>query len=415
MLVPDIRCPALSSWSTLGGTLGGFQPSSEQKTGHLEDLLMNPEYHITEVQADDPKGLYAKAFSQLPEGADNKTVVETRNELLVKAVGRVTDRKWRALENRLSLELGATAGKVLGEFIFWSGKSHAPYGWLYKSRKDFEDPFDGLGLRNGEVQKARAILRGEKTWNGKTFRLVEEYQAGRRTATFFRVYFQAVAELLEIELSQETAEDFEWEDIFVDEIELSQETAELSQETPELSQEATTESTYRKDDRNLSLTESDEPAFAEPSPPEMNGKEEDKHSSPPVGDKRHSQEIDTPSQRTAGKKKVAEPVAPPKPNDNALLAEVKEILNPDSGRWHLATHVSAKHTAETVAKGIVSEDDTGEVVHSVPYEDVEAAIEYLRWEADEGNNRREGHPDGCGCLPCKVSSATNKDVGKDGK
>ncbi len=172
-----------------------------------------------------------------------------------------------------------------------------------------------------------------------------------------------------------------------------------------------------------------EPADAEPAVPEMNGKEEEpgsraayKHSSQPVGDKRHSQEVDTPGQRTAGKEKVEEPVAPPKPNDDALLAEVKEILNPDSGRWHLATHVSAKHTAETVAKGIVSEDDTGEVVHSAPYEDVEAAVEYLRWEAnkdaqagedeqlhqngtavrephlsaDEGNE----HPDDCGCLSC---------------
>jgi len=145
-----------------------------------------------------------------------------------------------------------------------------------------------------------------------------------------------------------------------------------------------------------------EPAFAEPAVPEMNEKEEKKPIAPPVGDKRHSQDGDTPGQRTAAKVKVEEPVAPPKPSDDILLAEIKDILNPDSDRWPLAAHVSAKHTAQTVAKGILCEDDIGEVVHSVPYEDVEAAIEYLRWEADEGV-RREGHPDGCGCLPCELS------------
>jgi hypothetical protein len=318
---------------------------------------------------------------------------------------------WPMLRKRLTKVFGPEAALFLEHLIFYSGKSHARWGWVWKSRDELEDIESGIGLGNAYQTKARKILRGEKA----TPRVVAECRPSRRRATFYRVDLVAVADLIGVEISESFHVTTQTMEAPEEDPESFQETTQWLQETTESFQETASVETSVETSVDSLLQRAAEPADAEPAVPEMNGKKEDKHPSPPVGDKRHSQDSDTPGQRTAGKKKVEEPVAPPKPNDDALLAEVKEILNPDSGRWHLATHVSAKHTAQTVAKGIVSEDDTGEVVHSVPYEDVEAAIEYLRWEADEGNNRREGHPDGCGCLPCKVSSATNKDVGKDGK
>jgi hypothetical protein len=388
MLVPDIRCPALSSWSTLGGTLGGFHPSSEQKNRPLEDLLMDTQYHNSD-------------FDVEAQQAARDAVMEIQ----------------------LFPELGVQLRKALGygphvdmlqHLCYWFHPRHRKMQNRWTLWKTFDEWHEECGLTERQVKKGRKVLAEKSLVTAKR---------GQYSRVYYRVDWLALADALGVEHGDESIPDgisvqngkeegssFQTalassfiSDGITDEFIPDGITVRLN--TEDYAEEYLQESSL--------LQRGDEPAFAEPSPPEMNGKEEDKHSSPPVGDKRHSQDSDTPSQRTAGKEKVEEPVAPPKPSDDALLAEVKDILNPDSGRWHLATHVSAKHTAETVAKGIVSEDDTGEVVHSVPYEDVEAAVEYLRWEANNLHERlhqngtsvggvSEEHPDGCGCLPCEL-------------
>jgi hypothetical protein len=133
------------------------------------------------------------------------------------------------------------------------------------------------------------------------------------------------------------------------------------------------------------LQRAPEPAFAEPGAQEMNKEIEPKDSSlssPPVGDKRHSQEGEAPGQKQAAREQVQDAVAlkPPKPDDDTLLAEVREVLDPDSGRWWGAKHISDRHAPEKVAEYLAGEDE-------LPYDgraaELEPLVRYVLWEASE--------------------------------
>jgi hypothetical protein len=97
-----------------------------------------------------------------------------------------------------------------------------------------------------------------------------------------------------------------------------------------------------------------EPAFAEPAPPQINKDKEPK-----------------------------EGVAPPKPDDDTLLAEVKEILDSNSGRWSYACYIKNDYPPEKVAGYIITNAEDikrPEVVTSVPRDELEQAVGYVLWE-----------------------------------
>ena len=67
----------------------------------------------------------------------------------------------------------------------------------------------------------------------------------------------------------------------------------------------------------------------------------------------------------------------PKPDDDTLLAEVREILNPDTGRWWGAKYISERHPPKKVAEYLAGEDE-------LPYDgraaELEPVVRYVLWE-----------------------------------
>jgi len=119
----------------------------------------------------------------------------------------------------------------------------------------------------------------------------------------------------------------------------------------------------------------------------MNGKEEEKDARASFSDNRHSQNGHTPSEKKAAKEVVSEPPPPAKPDNHTLLAEVREILNPDGRRWPDAHYIKKNfsfHMAEKVAGYIVTnaEDiELPEVATSAPREELVKAVAYVMWGA----------------------------------
>jgi hypothetical protein len=170
------------------------------KTSLLRRPVLDTEYHST---SSNNTSIY---FDLLPEGPDNDAVSEMRDEL-VKNAG-----DWPMLRRRLTKVFGGDTALFLEYLIFWSGKSHAPDGWVWKSRDEIEDLEKGTGQGHREQEKARKILRGDKPRDGRTFQVVEECRPSRRRATFYRVDLAAVANIIGVELLSAIEDDFVWFD-----------------------------------------------------------------------------------------------------------------------------------------------------------------------------------------------------------
>ena len=137
-----------------------------------------------------------------------------------------------------------------------------------------------------------------------------------------------------------------------------------------------------------SLQEAPEPAFAEPGAMNGNGKKEEKDSPPPVEDKRHSQDSDTPSTEQALRDEVEEVVAPPKPDDDTLLAEMKDVLDPSGDRWWAASVFPNMDTlASSVVVGFIrknpEEIESPETLLSATDEELTQAVTYVMWAERE--------------------------------
>ena len=135
-----------------------------------------------------------------------------------------------------------------------------------------------------------------------------------------------------------------------------------------------------------------EPAFAEPAPPEINKKEEPKDSSlssPPAQDKRHSENGHAPSQNAAVRDKVEKDVTPPKPANKTLLADVREILHQDSGRWWGATFIAdrrkdyAPEAVATIMLKSVEEIEAPQIFAEADRAALVDTISYVLWEAEQ--------------------------------
>ena len=96
----------------------------------------------------------------------------------------------------------------------------------------------------------------------------------------------------------------------------------------------------------------------------MNGKIS-KEQQEPIGDERHSQK-------------------PPKPDDDALLAEIKAVLDPDTG-WCYAGLVRVKrdfYTPKKIAESLAMDEDLPR--YNGRAKELEPVVRYVFWEESRG-------------------------------
>ncbi len=269
---------------------------------------------------------------------------------------------------------------MLQHFVYWfhPSKPKMQRRWtLYKTYKEWHSE---CGLSDRQVKKGRKILRD--------LGLAAE-KKGPHGRVHYRVDWVALAKALGLDAITDQSDDIdEWFDDEIDEISLDGTTdqGQIGRHGDQGSLDGITDRPNTGDyagdyfQENPTLQVAAEPAFAEPAAHEINGKKEQKQVvDQPGGDKRHSQDGDTPGEKKAARLKVVEePVAPPKPDDGALLADVREILNPDTGRWWGAKHISERHSPEKVAQFLAGEDE-------LPYdgraEELEPVVRYVMWGA----------------------------------
>lgn len=307
------------------------------------------------------------------------------------------------LMTRLTQVLGPTVERdIVHQLVYWFSKPKMQHRWwAYLTRENWRDQ---RGLNRKQVDKGRRRLKAHPSG------MVEE-KMGPYKRVHYRVDWVALADVLRTPLKGVPMEDdFDFFEDFEEEVLRPPLKGTPKPSDPPLG-DADPSAPPQMDDAPDTYPENSpkggvpsntgayavafsqdnptavaaEPTFAEPAAREINGKEEKEDSSSPVGDKRHSQNGHAPSETTATKVKVAEPVAPPKPDDDTLLAEVRELLNPDSGRWWAARFVTDEHKPEKLAKYIVDETEIerGETVDGAPPEELEAAIRYVMWLGEE--------------------------------
>ncbi len=344
----------------------------------------------------------AQAFTAFPEQSNE--VVKATSQYITQ---QVEEREERPLRVVLARHFGSVVGSFLEHLVFWAGKSsHCENGWFYQKRDEI---YDRCGCDRREQTLARKVLRGDRAWKGKTFNLLHEDRPSRRKATHFRVDLIALADLLDVILPDELlpVEDLDDFDLLDEDAPESpyRATHETPEETPESPNRATESPNRATESPNraasaLSSTSSSalssSPSLLQSganqktdSRPDQKNNDfetlEEHHSNRPVTDKRHSQDGATQSEEQAAREEVDEPKAPPLPTDSNLLADLREVLEPDSGRWHrdYAENVrknygkSSAYSPERLARNLADDPD-------LPYADRKAdlvpCLRYLFWE-----------------------------------
>jgi hypothetical protein len=139
------------------------------------------------------------------KGQDNRgrSVHRSKDELEVLKAPLITDPQsgktdYLKLQARLVRAFGPAAGILCRELVFLTGRSKLEDGWVYNSR-DAWRARTGLGHR--ALEKARAILRGDRPWAGKTHEVLEERRPSRRAPTEYRLDLVAVAGVLGVDMS----------------------------------------------------------------------------------------------------------------------------------------------------------------------------------------------------------------------
>lgn len=317
------------------------------------------------------------------------------------------------LERRLISVLGPTSEAIMiHQLVYWFSKRKMQNRWsAYKTYKEWKDE---RGLNRKQVDKGRKRLNANK--------LVEE-KYGNYKRIEYQVDWVKLAELLLIPLKG--GQSYDLDDLKDDDFDVLgeeplyplkggqsssdipkggtvQNDTPLMDDSPDTYAENSSfggvqsnarDYTVAYEQDNSTLQVDAEPAKAEPASLLINRNKEQKEgkegSAPPLEAKRHSQNGHTPSETTAVRDVGEAVVTPPKPDDDALLDDVREILNPDSGRWWGATFVAKRHAQyvpETVAKliGNLAEDiERPEVISRVERSTLEAAVRYVMWEAEE--------------------------------
>jgi hypothetical protein len=257
--------------------------------------------------------------------------------------------------------------KMLQHFCYWMHPRKPKMQNRWTLWKTFAEWHDECGLTERQVKKGRRVL-AEKG--------LATYKRGQYSRIYYRVDWAALAEVLCLDFIPD-GNSVQYDDELNDETDLLDDsipdgnTVRLHSRrysvpfipdgnTVRLNTEDYTEDYLTED---TLLHSGGEPAKAEPPPQQKNGKKEEKVEIPP----------------------------PAKPHNDALLAEVKEILNAKSGRWHHAELIAknhAKNTAEKIAGYIVmnAEDiKRPEAATSAPREELVQAVGYVLWDREEHN------------------------------
>jgi hypothetical protein len=295
----------------------------------------------------------------------------------------------------LTIALRAAVGygphiDMLQHFCYWMHPRHPKMQerwWMYKTYAEWHDE---CALTDRQVKKGRKVLRD--------LGLVTE-KKGPYGRVHYRVEWVKLAQTLSLDGISDQTDDLDgWFDDLEEEISLDAITVrgqfghhgDQSSLDGNSVQPNTGEDTGDYSQETTLLQRAPEPAFAEPGAPEINKDKEPKEGlAPPSEDKRHSKNGHTPSETTAVRDVGESVVTPPKPDDDTLLDDVREILDPDSGRWWGATFVAQRHmqyVPETVAKlmgNLAEEIERPEVIRRVERSTLEDAVRYVMWEAGE--------------------------------
>jgi hypothetical protein len=79
---------------------------------------------------------------------------------------------------------------------------------------------------------------------------------------------------------------------------------------------------------------------------------------------------------------VTEPPPPAKPDNDTLLAEVKDVLDPESGKWWGAQFVEKHREAYKVEKVVEFLSRDPELPYNGRAEELEPYVRYVLWEAE---------------------------------
>jgi hypothetical protein len=274
---------------------------------------------------------------------------------------------------------------MLQHFVYWfhprKPKMQKRW-WLYKTYAEWRDE---CGLRRKQVDKGRKVLR--------ELGLVAE-KKGPHGRIHYRVEWAALASKLSLPPTGEQTDEDD-NDFFDldDEISLSP-IGEQGQFVPQGEQGSLSPvgghantGDYTGDylTEKSTLQVGAEPAKAEPALLLMDkGFKEKEHSEEqPDTEKRHFQEALTHRKRTAAIAVVEEapkPQAPPKPEDDTFLDEVRKILDPKTDQWWGAKFVESKrqqYTPELVTKLLA--DDEG-LSYQERSAELEPVVRYVLWE-----------------------------------
>ena len=308
------------------------------------------------------------------------------------------------LQTRLTRVFGPGAERdMIHQLIYWFSKRKMQHRWwAYLTRENWRDQ---RGLNRKQVDKGRRRLKAHPSG-------VVEEKMGPYKRIHYRIDWVKLAALLGLETPlkgvpiDDDFDDFDDEDLWTP-LKGGPKPSDPplgvagSSAPPEMD---AAPDTYAENPANVGVpsntgalavafsqnnppTGGAEPAKAEPAPPLLNKDEEQKEGlEQPVDGQRHSQNGHAPSESRLEREVVTEPasLAPPKPDDDTLLAEVKEILDSNSGRWSYACYIKNGYAPEKVAGYIITNAEDikrPEVVTSVPRDELEQAVGYVLWEA----------------------------------
>ena len=283
--------------------------------------------------------------------------------------------------------------EMLQHLTYWfSPRRHPKMQRRWTLYKTYAEWWDECGLSRRQVERGRRALQERG--------LVSE-KKGPRGIIHYRPDWVAIAQTLNLEFRMpgygEHSEDF---DDLHDWVEDENCTGEDDSECPPTvgtvrmpayggharmpayGGHAISEEYVRREQAGEPLLQSGaEPAVAEPAPRARNGKphQEQDAEAGVSDDKRRSQDGLTPSETTA--KKAAH--SPPKPDNDALLSEVRQALDPDSGVWWGAASIAARperYTPETATRHMSGNPDLPERIREIDQEALLPVVRYVLWE-----------------------------------
>ncbi len=302
---------------------------------------------------------------------------------------------------------------ILQHLAYWFHPRHPKMQDRWTLYKTFDEWYEECGLTDRQVKKGRKELHkaGLLTW-----------KRGQYGRVHYHINWPELADILNPDTVGVPIEDFDddFEDFNPDGVGVPIQSG--HQGVPfnpdgvgvpfnpdglasDPIQETTQDITQEDFSQESSLLQSAADAPSRATPRETNKEDfedlEDLMSSQARTDKRHSQNKDSPPEKTAARDEVdeppfaeeVEPPAPPEPEDAHLLAEVREVLDPDSGKWIRFYAESIRknydgpgYTAERVAGYLANDPD-------LPYQgrraELEPCVRYVFWEWANEKQARE--------------------------